>query len=89
MPGRTWIPPVTWAGPDAALYYSCDSSDGFMLMEGTQEMGPVPPVCGQVILIKVEEIIQCKFSLQDICPFSFSFFQNRSCRLCILKVSRF
>ena len=46
---ETWIPPVNWTGPDAAIYYNFDNSDGFVLMEGTQEMGPVPLVTGQVI----------------------------------------
>ena len=54
MSSRTKFPPVTSAGPDAVLYYSFDSSDGFVLMEGTHQRGPVPIVTGQVIGTKEE-----------------------------------
>ena len=57
MSTETGCPPFNWCGPEAAFYYSFDSSDGFVLMEGTQKMGPVPIINGQVIWINVEEII--------------------------------
>ena len=45
-----WIPPSDWTGPSAVLYQSFDSSDGFVLMEGTQPatMNCVPLVSGKV-----------------------------------------
>ena len=51
--GETWIPPNGWTGPDAAVYWSFDSSDGFVLMEGTKEKGLVPLVTGQVNHLKL------------------------------------
>ena len=52
MTSKTWIPPNGWTGPDAAVYWGFDNSDGFVLMEGTEEKGLVPLVTGQVIYIK-------------------------------------
>ena len=40
-------------GADAAFYYNFDSSDGFVLMEGTQQMGSVPLVTGKVRHIRL------------------------------------
>ena len=45
---KFWFPPFGWTGPDTALYRSFDSSDGLVLMEGTQQMGPIPLVPGKV-----------------------------------------
>ena len=47
---RTWIKPSEWTGPDAILYRSFDSSDGLVLMEGTEpaEINSVPLVAGKV-----------------------------------------
>ena len=47
---RTWIQISGWTGPDAVLYWSFDSSDGLVLMEGTEatEIKPVPLVSGKV-----------------------------------------
>ena len=46
----SWIPPPCWTGPIAVLYQSFDNSDGFVLMEGTQQaaMNFVPLVPGEV-----------------------------------------
>ena len=37
-----------WSGPDAVLYWSFDSPDGLVLMEGSEPVGSVPLVSGQV-----------------------------------------
>ena len=58
MSGQIWIPPVDWSGTNAVLYYNFDSSDGFVLMEATQEMGPVQTLTGQVIWTKVEKTME-------------------------------
>ena len=45
----SWIPPPCWTGPSPILYQSFDSSDGFVLKEGTQNPSvPVPLVSGKV-----------------------------------------
>ena len=47
-----WNPRSGWTGPSAVLYQSFDSSDGFVLMEGTQNASvPVPLVSGKVSYI--------------------------------------
>ena len=44
-----WIHSSGWTVPNAALYYSFDSLDGFVLMEGTQAtLDFVPLVSGKV-----------------------------------------
>ena len=44
-----WTPPSNWTGPTAVLYQSFDSSDGFVLMEGTQTTSnSVPLMSGKV-----------------------------------------
>ena len=49
----SWIPPPCWTGPCAVLYLSCDSSDGFVLMEGTQAtLDSVALVSGKVEYIR-------------------------------------
>ena len=40
-----------WSGPDAILYQSFDSPDGLVLMEGSELVGSVPLVSGQVMLV--------------------------------------
>ena len=48
----SWIPPSDWTGPCPVLYQSFDSSDGFVLMEGTQAtLDSVPLVSGKVSYI--------------------------------------
>ena len=45
----SWIPPSNWTGPSAVFYQSFDSSDGFVLMEGTRNASDsVPLVSGKV-----------------------------------------
>ena len=46
---ETWIPPTNWTGPNAALYWSFDNPEGFIMMEGTQRVWSVPLVNGKVI----------------------------------------
>ena len=47
-----WNPPSNWTGPSAVLYQSFDSSDGFILKEGTQNASvPVLVVFGKVSYI--------------------------------------
>ena len=47
-----WTPPSNWTGRSSAFYQSFDSSDGFILMEGTQNASdPVPLVPGKVSYI--------------------------------------
>ena len=54
MSSKTWKPPVNWTGPNAAIYWSFDSSDGFNLMEGSLETGGLVPIeTGQVLYFKV------------------------------------
>ena len=46
---ESWVPPPSWTGPSAVLYQSFDSSDGFVLVEGSQATSvPVPLVFGNV-----------------------------------------
>ena len=45
----SWIPPSNWTGSNAVFYESFDSSDGFVLMEGTRNTSDsVPLVSGKV-----------------------------------------
>ena len=45
----TWTPPCGWTGPDAVLYQSFDSSEGFILMEGNQTtIRSIPLIAGKV-----------------------------------------
>ena len=45
----SWDPPSNWTGPSAVFYQSFDSSDGFVLMEGTEATSDcVPLVSGKV-----------------------------------------
>ena len=61
------IPPSSWTGSSAVLYQSFDSSDGFVMMEGTQAASnPVPLVSGKVGYMRVI-FIRCG-SLRGILP---------------------
>ena len=45
----TWAAPSRWTGPPAVLYRSFDSSDGLVLMEGTEAtLDSVTLVSGKV-----------------------------------------
>ena len=62
----SWISPSNWTGPCPVLYQSFDSSDGFVLMEGTQAtLDNVPLVSGKVRHVRLfqknnqYEIKQC------------------------------
>ena len=46
-------PPNCWNDSTPVLYYSFDSSDGFILVEGTQQIGVVPLVEGKVRYIRL------------------------------------
>ena len=45
---EAWNVRNSWTGPNAVLYQSFDDSDGYVLMEGIQQMGCVPVISGKV-----------------------------------------
>ena len=49
-----WTPPSNWTGPNAVFYQSFDSSDGLVLMEGTEPTSDcIPLVSGKVGYIRL------------------------------------
>ena len=76
MSSELWIPAVDWTGPAAVLYHIFDSTDRFILMESTEEKGPVPIVDGQVIWIKTERNKRI-YVLVKIIPLMFDGFPRR------------
>ena len=59
-----WFAPNGWTGPDPILYWSLDTLEDMILMEGTQASKFAPLVSGKVILpkCKISQSIQNRFT---------------------------